>query len=151
MVKTPTTEKRKHPGRPAADPADLRTARVAIRFHPDLVAELDLAAREAGQNRSIYVERILVNFLNSHAENRERPPLDVIGRYLTEEALERMYRAPRAPTGFERLRSTTSPGAEYVVPKLPPSHHVSAFGAPRRDPTGPRSPPGQRKPRPPKK
>jgi hypothetical protein len=150
MVKTPSPKK-KGPGRPAADPADLRTARVAIRFHPDLVEELDVACREAGINRSVYVERILVNFMNSHSERRERPPLDQIGRYLTEEAIERMQRAATPPSSFERLRQSASADAGYVMPRIPSSHHLSAFGAPRRDPTGPKMPPGQRKPRPPKK
>jgi hypothetical protein len=150
MVKTPTTAKKKHPGRPAADPADLRTARVAIRFHPDLVFELDGAAREAGLNRSIYVERILVNYLNAHAERRERPPLDVIGRYLTEEAIERLRRTSAAPSGYDRLRQSISSDGDYITPTapIPRSHHVSAFGKPRRDPTGPRAPkpkPGKEK------
>src|SRR6202165_1329550 len=107
--------------RRAADPGDLRTARTAMRLHPDLVAELDMAAREARCNRSLYVERILVNFLNMHAERRERPPLDDIGRYLSEEALERMHRAAQ-PSSYAALRASTTADAEYVMPKL------SAFG-----------------------
>jgi hypothetical protein len=137
MVKTPSKKKmpQRAPhnavGRPAADPGDLRTARTAMRLHPDLVAELDMAARENRVNRSVYVERILVNFLNMHAERRERPPLDDIGRYLTEEAIERMHRAAQ-PSSYAALRASTTSDAEYVMPKL------SAFGAPRRPPSGPR-------------
>src|ERR1700694_54085 len=127
MVKA--TSKKKMPqraphravGRPAADPGDLRPARPGGRLHPDLVAELDLAAREARCNRSLYVERILVNFLNMHAERRERPPLDDIGRYLSEEAIERMHRAAQ-PSSYAALRAATTQDAEYVMPKL------SAFG-----------------------
>lgn len=102
-----------------------------MRLHPDLVAELDLAACEHRCNRSVYVERILVNFLNMHAERRERPPLDDIGRYLTDEAIERMHRAA-SPSSYAALRASTTSDADYVVPK------VSAFGLPRRASSGPR-------------
>jgi hypothetical protein len=104
-----------------------------MRLHPDLVAELDLAAREHRCNRSVYVERILVNFLNMHAERRERPPLDDIGRYLTDEAIERMHRAA-PPSSYAALRASTTSDADYVMPK------VSAFGLPRRASSGPRPP-----------
>jgi hypothetical protein len=139
MVKT--SSKKKMPqraphnavGRPAKDPGDLRIARTAMRLHPDLVAELDMAAREARLNRSVYVERILVNFLNMHAERRERPPLDDIGRYLTEEAIERMHRTA-LPSSYANLRASSSPDADYVMPS------VSAFGFSRRLPSGPKPP-----------
>jgi hypothetical protein len=139
MVNTPVKKKmpQRAPhnavGHPAKDPGDLRTARTAMRLHPDLVAELDLAAREARMNRSVYVERILVNFLNMHAANRERPPLDDIGRYLSEEAIERMHRVAQ-PSSYAALRASSSPDADYIMPG------TSAFGFTRRTPRGPRPP-----------
>jgi hypothetical protein len=76
-----------------------------------------------------------VNHLNATAAHRERPLLDVIGRELTQEALERLNRQPPA-SSFAHLREV--PDGEYAIPR---SHHVSAFGAQRRNPTIPRPKP----------
>jgi hypothetical protein len=64
MVKKPKNSAR--PGRPAVmSDADKRTERIAIRAHPDLVYYLSAGAREEGLVRSVFIERILINYLNA--------------------------------------------------------------------------------------
>ena len=126
-------------GRPAADPADLRSARVALRLHPDLVQELDVACREIGVNRSMYVEKIMVNFLNAHAAMRQRPVLDAIGRILTAEALERLHQAQN-PKNFEAIRAALAePASGYILPPVSAaSMEISGYGYKRRKSSPPR-------------
>lgn len=71
-------EIKKKVGRPFADPADVKTMRLAQRVHPDLMSVLDQRSREYGLTRSQFIERILVDYLNSH----ENAQLDVIGRWV---------------------------------------------------------------------
>jgi hypothetical protein len=75
MVKGAKTAKRM--GRPPKDIGDLRTERIAMRAHPDLLSHLNDLARRAGIVRSVYIERILVGYVNSvYGEE----VLDPIGR-----------------------------------------------------------------------
>jgi hypothetical protein len=60
VVKAAKTKKRKG-GRPFGDPEDKRTERIAIRAHPDLVAELSVVARAQGFVRSVLIERTLID------------------------------------------------------------------------------------------
>jgi hypothetical protein len=71
-------EIKKKLGRPFGDPADVRTSRLAQRVHPDLMSVLDQRSREYGLARSQFVERILVDYLNTH----EQAQLDVVGRWV---------------------------------------------------------------------
>jgi hypothetical protein len=65
-------------GRPPSDPDDLRTERLAIRVHPDLVTELNALARIEGVSRSVMVERLLIRLVNDH---HRATIVDAIGRY----------------------------------------------------------------------
>ncbi|MET4347067.1 hypothetical protein ABIC08_007716 [Bradyrhizobium sp. RT9b] len=71
-------EIKKKLGRPFGDPDDVRTLRLAQRVHPHMMAVLDQRAREYGLSRSQFIERILVDYLNSH----EYAQLDAIGRWV---------------------------------------------------------------------
>jgi hypothetical protein len=57
MVKGAKTAKRM--GRPPKDIGDLRTERIAMRAHPDLLSHLNDLARRAGIVRSVYGEEVL--------------------------------------------------------------------------------------------
>jgi hypothetical protein len=78
VVKAAKTKRRKG-GRPHGDPEDKRTERIAIRAHPDLVAELSVVARAQGFVRSVLIERTLIDIVNRH---HGRPIVDAIGRRL---------------------------------------------------------------------
>jgi len=81
VSKRKTAEESSQGGRPRSDPADLRSDRLVVRIHPDLMSELQEAAREQGISRSLFTERVLLTFLNSrHADGHPRR-LDRIGRY----------------------------------------------------------------------
>lgn len=71
-------EIRKKLGRPFADPADVRTLRLAQRVHPHLMSVLDQRSREYGLTKSQFIERILIDYVNSH----EQAQLDAIGRWV---------------------------------------------------------------------
>ena len=71
-------EKKRPRGRPPGDPEDLRTERVAVRAHKDLVNELNHLAREQGVTRSVMIERLLIDFVNDEARSEI---VDMIGRY----------------------------------------------------------------------
>jgi hypothetical protein len=72
-------EQKRSRGRPAGDPDDLRTERIAIRVHPDLIFELNVLARADGVTRSVLVERLLIRLVNDHYR---RSVVDQVGRYL---------------------------------------------------------------------
>lgn len=80
MVKKPLPPKDPPPGRRTGRiplPAgDLRSERLVQRIHPDLMSAIMQRAREAGFSRSLYVERILIQFMNS----MEGAELDAIGK-----------------------------------------------------------------------
>jgi hypothetical protein len=71
-------EKKRGRGRPASDPDDLRSERIALRSHPDLVNELNHMARAQGITRSVLIERALIDFVNEEARAEI---VDMIGRY----------------------------------------------------------------------
>lgn len=68
-------------GRPPGDPQDIRTERIAIRVHPDLLFELNVLARYEGVTRSVLIERLLIRLVNDHFG---RTVVDRVGRYLNE-------------------------------------------------------------------
>ncbi|OYU92099.1 MAG: hypothetical protein CFE29_04535 [Bradyrhizobiaceae bacterium PARB1] len=63
-------------GRPPGDPLDIRSERLVLRVHPDLLEVLTECAAAARMTRSLYVEQILLLFLNI----KEDAQLDSIGR-----------------------------------------------------------------------
>jgi hypothetical protein len=68
-------------GRPYGDPLDVRIKRLAQRIHPHLMSVLDQRSREYGITRSQFVERILIDYCNTH----EGAQLDPIGRWMPRE------------------------------------------------------------------
>jgi hypothetical protein len=80
MVKKPLPAPEPAPGRRTGRTPgpveDLRSERLVQRIHPDLMSAIMQRAREAGFSRSLYVERILVQFMNS----MEGAELDAIGK-----------------------------------------------------------------------
>jgi hypothetical protein len=75
MVVKKTTKR----GRPPGDPEDIRTERIAIRVHPDLLFELNVLSRHEGVTRSVLIERLLIRLVNDHFS---RTVVDKVGRYL---------------------------------------------------------------------
>lgn len=69
----------KRGGRPPRDPDTLRTERLVLRIHPDLMACLTGLAQDSGITRSMLVERAMVTFVNLSAG---QPILDSMGRRL---------------------------------------------------------------------
>lgn len=114
MVKQAIKKKRAS-GRPRGDPEDLRTARIAIRLHPDLTEVVNAACRYVGLNRSIFIERCLIEWCNAHANEINSDPLDAIGRFVDPDAQQ-----PRAMPGpsvglnsmFNRIPSISSPATK---------------------------------------
>jgi hypothetical protein len=89
MVTKPKPGKKKT-GRPPSDPDDVRSERTAMRMHPNLLHELNVAAREAGKNRSLFIEYVLISWLNQRLLARGERPLDSIGKYVTDDELARL-------------------------------------------------------------
>jgi hypothetical protein len=87
--------KEKHAGgRPKADPRSIRSERLVLRVHPDLMGVLDNLANESLISRSQLVERILITFCNQDP----RVNLDLVGRRVD----------PSTPTQREVLASAAS-------------------------------------------
>jgi hypothetical protein len=63
-------------GRQPQDPRTIRSERLVLRVHPDLMATLDQLARESSISRSQLVERTLISFCNIDPRNN----LDMTGR-----------------------------------------------------------------------
>ncbi len=59
----------------AVEPEDVRSSRLVLRAHPDLVEMLGEEARGNNLSRSVYVERILIGWLN-----RNKRRIDYRGR-----------------------------------------------------------------------
>ncbi len=115
MVKAAKTTKPKRPmGRPPLDPGDLRTERIAIRLHPDLYEEVGKAARDAGTNKSLWVEGAVINAINALLMSRGKRPVDRIGKYLSDEALDELQ---------QQAASDAAAAAHYAAfrPALQPS------------------------------
>jgi hypothetical protein len=105
MVKAQKTSKKRPPpqrmhapvasklGRPYGDPDDLRSERLTLRIHPDLMSVLVQRAREAGLTRSLYVERILIE----HTNRVEGASLDMIGRWQHDPAVDASLHGGRDP------------------------------------------------------
>ena len=77
---------RRKPGKPPR-PGDVRTDRLVMRVHHDLLELLTERARERGITRSNYVEQLLVGWVRLDPRNRQ---VDLIGKYL-----------PNAPHPYE--------------------------------------------------
>jgi hypothetical protein len=127
MVKAAKTTKPKaRMGRPPLDPSEHRTERIAMRLHPDLAHEVGRAAREAGTNKSLWVEKVVINAINALLRGRGERPVDAIGKYLTDEMLERMqmsvgvtgnqFAALRGPFTYRMPMLGPPPAAGWTPP-----------------------------------
>jgi hypothetical protein len=63
-------------GRQRQDPRSIRSERLVLRVHPDLMETLEKLARESGVSRSQMIERTLITFCNLDP----RVHLDMTGR-----------------------------------------------------------------------
>jgi len=79
--KEPEPEKRGR-GRRPGDPAARRDYRFVMRMHPDMAEVLNSLADEAGLSRALFVERILISFINQDPRHR----LDHVGRAIRPDA-----------------------------------------------------------------
>jgi hypothetical protein len=77
MVSKP--KKRSVKAGPRVAEEDIKSVRMTIRLHPDLVRILDARAAELGINRSAYVERLLVGWAKADPRN---PRIDMRGKFL---------------------------------------------------------------------
>jgi hypothetical protein len=84
VSKTTSTEKPKPRGRSGGrkpgNPADVKTTRIVMRSHPDLVEAIAQRAKTYGVSRTELIERIMISYLNLQADQK---PLDWSGRYVT--------------------------------------------------------------------
>jgi hypothetical protein len=131
---------RKKTGRPPGDPDDVRSERTAMRMHPNLLRELNVAAREAGKNRSLFTESILIGWINARLMARGERPLDAIGKYVSDEEMERLNAMSDAASAAQYAQRTMDYGGP---PLLAPSPVHG--GMPRWSPPPPPVPP-HRKP-----
>jgi hypothetical protein len=82
------SQKKDHPpekrgrGRRPGDPAARRDYRFVMRMHPDLADVLNQLADETGLSRALFVERVLISFVNQDPRHR----LDHIGRSIKMDA-----------------------------------------------------------------
>ena len=76
-------------GRKAANPDDIRSERLVLRAHPDLVDALTERGKIYGVSRSQFIERILITYLNLQQDQR---PLDLTGRYVKSAAAAKIMR-----------------------------------------------------------
>jgi hypothetical protein len=82
MVSKPKTTRASGGGRKPGNPDDLKSVRLVMRAHPDLVDALTERGKIYGVSRTEYVERILISYLNLQEGQR---PLDWSGRYVKTE------------------------------------------------------------------
>jgi hypothetical protein len=109
-------ETKKPRGRPQGDPDDLRTERIALRVHSDLLFELNIVARLEGVTRSVLVERLLIRLVNDH---HSRTVVDKVGRYVGDPP--RGSSDARIREHNEPLRKKTPPRRRPVKRWLPVS------------------------------
>ncbi|PZA13865.1 hypothetical protein DNX69_00010 [Rhodopseudomonas palustris] len=128
MVKDskPVQKKSQAPPRPGrqARPDDVRSARLILRAHPDLMKILTVRARAAGVSRSRYVERLLVAWLNADPRN---PRMDAVGkilggfgqaRYAAMSTLSKAERWTRYSAAHAAIFGVPLPEAEFEDPSL---------------------------------
>lgn len=102
-------------GRPPR-PDDVRSARLILRAHPDLMNVLTVRARAAGVSRSRYVERLLIAWLNADPRN---PKLDAVGKM--------------SPFGWARKNATETVLGNAAKWERYNSAHKALFGVPLPD------------------
>lgn len=99
---------------PVAQPELVRSARMIMRMHPDLVDILDLRAAEKSMSRSKLIESVLLGYLQSDPRN---PKLTTIGKI-----------DDRAPTPLATREANPHRYAERWARFV--TGHTVLFGAP---------------------
>jgi hypothetical protein len=99
-------------GRKKMPPEEVRSDRLVLRAHPDLMDALSLRAKGYGVSRSQLIERILITYLNM--QDDQKPALDMSGRYLTDEGQARWMKQ----TVGERLWSRFGSKNKAVIGKM---------------------------------
>jgi len=117
QAKTPRILKKT--GRPAARPEDVRSERTALRIHPDLQHELKVAARDRGMTRSLYCEQILLAAVNQRLWQRGERMLDGIGKYMSDEEMDRAHASVDASHQADYRQRTMEYGAPPVLRQGP--------------------------------
>jgi hypothetical protein len=136
MVKQ-TKPTKKKTGRPPSPPEDLRTERTAMRMHPNMLFELNAAAREAGKNRSLFIEWVLIGWLNNRLMGLGERQLDAIGKYVSDAEMERIHAASERAHAAAYAQRSVEYGAPPVL-----QHSPVPGGLPRWAPP----PPAPKKP-----
>jgi hypothetical protein len=127
MVKEATTRKqrppvnkdgsmRRKPGKKPS-PGDVRTDRLVLRTHPDLMDVLTIRAREKGLTRSAYVEQLLVGWVRLDPRNRR---IDMIGKYV-QDAPDPEDVKKRSPLSFAERWQKFSSASQLLLGAPPPS------------------------------
>lgn len=98
MANDRSTTEPKRRGRRAGDPAAMRSERLVLRVHPDLIDALNRGADEAGLSRSTYIERCLIAWLNEDPRNH----LNHIGRSVPPETLNKKDSPLGSMASFEK-------------------------------------------------
>lgn len=118
-----------HPigGRPPGPEEDRRSERMALRMHPDLIAELKKVSRATGHPRSAWIESVLISVINN---SYPADVLDRIGKYLppyekdhhpaNNEKFGDGLRRPFAPFDpLAKLRPVTRLTVDQIPPPAP--------------------------------
>jgi hypothetical protein len=115
VKKDGSTPKRK-PGKPPR-PGEVRTEKLVMRVHPDLMALLTERAREKGETRSAYVEKLLVGWVRLDPRNRR---VDMIGKYV-EDAPDPRDPKRMASFGYHERWRKFSSASRLLLGAPPPS------------------------------
>jgi len=90
-------------GRPPGDPLDIRSERLVLRVHTDLLEALTDCATAARMTRSLYVEQILLAYLN----RVEKADLDSIGRKVEDAETRPPEKVAPRDAGDDWMRART--------------------------------------------
>ncbi|MGM4916298.1 hypothetical protein [Tardiphaga sp. 813_E8_N1_3] len=119
MVKKATPKKKAEKaeknvgGRPRRDPDTLRTERLVLRIHPDLMTAMTDLAKANGITRSMLVERAMISFVNMSNPATEAR-LDYMGRQM--KGTETGGAPLGTPQSFNQIWKRAV-GGSYVAPK----------------------------------
>jgi len=127
MVKETTTRRprppvnrdgspRRKPGK-KPKPDDVRTDRLVLRVHPDLMEILTSRAREKGETRSAYVEKLLVGWVRLDPRNRR---VDLIGKYVPD-APDPEDVKKRSPLSWAKRWQRFGTASQLMLGAPPPS------------------------------
>ena len=133
------------PGKPPR-PGEVRSDRLIMRMHPDLLGILSERAREKGLTRSQYVEQILIGWVRLDPRNRR---IDMIGKYV-QGAPDPADVKKRSAFSFADRWSKFATASRLLLGALPPSEWVDDGNGPP-DELGPAGQDDDENPKPPSK